>query len=257
MRLLVTTALRAAVLLASATAAHAQTYRVKQCDAPREPLGVLHAQGQVAFRLASDGKPDSGSIRVVSLRGISPGGLRSAAVRELSACRFDRSADTGQARTNVIVVDAVGFDSATVVVSPATVVAPTIVTMPIPRSPLVIDPVDATDSTVEERPRRLSCNQVPDQPPFAGSYRTRQEADAALAAWRRENSGVLLARITVPPEGDVRRDGITVTSSTNPAIIDDLIRVLMSCRFVPGRINGVPVPTIVATRTAIGIAARP
>ena len=58
--------------------------------------------------------------------------------------------------------------------------------------------------------------------------------------------------ITVSPEGDIRRNGIKVTSNTNPLMMDEFIRVLLSCHYVPGRIGGVPIPTIVPTRTAIG-----
>jgi len=248
-----------AIILSAATSAAAAqaTYAVKQCGAPKEPLGVLHAQGQVAYRLMKDGRPDTGSVKVVSVRDISPGGFRSAAVRELSACRFDRSADTGAERAEVTVVDAVGFDSAIVIVSPATVVAPTIATIPLPQRRLFLNPVDAIDSTLEERPRRLSCNQVPELTPPAGGAATRQQAAADRAAWRRENSGSMIARVTVTPEGRIRRDGITVESATNPAIVDDLIRVLQSCLYVPGRIDGVPVPVIVVTRTGIGVAGMP
>lgn len=235
--------------VASIAAAQA-TYPVKKCAAPNEPLGILHAQGQVAYRLMKDGRPDTGSVRVVSVRGISPGGLRSAAVRELSACRFDRSADSAAA---VFVVDAIGFDSATVIVSPATVVAETIIAMALPARPaFILEPVDANDSTVEERPRRLGCDRTVDQPPFTGAFRTRQDAEAAQAAWRRQNSGVMIARVTVTSDGTIHRDGIAVTSTTNPMMMDEFFRVLLSCRYVPGRIGGMAIPTIVATRTGIG-----
>jgi len=237
--------------VAIVTSSVAQTYPVKKCDAPKEPLGVLHAQGQVTYRLNFDGKVDTATLRVVSLRGISAAGLRSAAVRQLSGCRFDRTIDT--VKGPVIVVDALGFDSATLVVSPATVVPSTIATIDVPEHPKVpTDPMDAADSTIEERPRRIGCDQVADIPPFTGLYRTRQDRDAAFAAWQRQNSGVVLAKVTVDADGRVQPNGIIITSSTNPPMNSLFVSVLASCRYVPARISGVPVATIVATRTGIG-----
>lgn len=241
----------ALALTGPATIAAQATYPVSRCGAPTEPLGILHAQGQVTYRLKPDGRPDTASLRVVSLRGISAGGLRSAAVRELSACWFNRSADT--TREDVFVVDAIGFDSATLIVSPATVVTSSIATIAVPRNPpLPPDPIEATDSTVEERPRRISCDRQADIPPFSGGYRTRQDRDAAFASWQRQNSGIALAQITVRADGRVRPEGIVITSSNNPAMNYLFVSILASCQYVPGRIAGIPVAVIVATRTGIG-----
>ena len=256
MRLRAVPLLYIARCVTAATIAGAQTFPVKNCDSPKEPLGVIRAQGQVAYVMKKDGRVDTGTVRVVSLRGIGARGLRSAAVRQLAGCRFDRSSDTSTAE--VVVVDALGFDSATIIVTPATVVAPTIVTLPLEGPPKVPDtPVDVNDSTLEERPRRLACDRQADVPEFTGFFRTRQDRDAAFAAWQRQNSGVLKANIVINAEGRVMLDATTVTSSTNPAMNGILVGVLASCRYVPGRIAGVPISTTLATRTGIGAPSGP
>jgi hypothetical protein len=245
-------ALLMALCSATASTATAQSYPVKSCTAPIEPLGVLHAQGQISYRLLKDGRVDTVSVQIVSVNGISAVGLRSAAIRELASCRFDRSADS--TAVEVFVVSALGFDSAKTFVTPATVVPALAGIAPTHVRPAEISivPIDATDSTVEERPRRLSCERVGNISQFTGSFRTRQDRDAAYSLWQQKNSGVMFARITVSPEGHVSPDGITVTSLSNPALRDEFIRTLSSCVYVPGRISGVAVSTIIATRTAMG-----
>lgn len=234
----------------------AQSYPVKACSTPNEPIGVLHARGQISYRLTKAGTVDTATLRIVSVTGASPAGLRSAAVRELAGCKFDRSSDT--AAVDVYVVDAVGFDSSNTFVTPATVVTALAGLERVSAAPaLPKQPVEATDSRVEERPRRIKCDRVAELPPFVGSYRTRQDRDAAFAQWQRQNSGVLVARITVDVDGRVPPEGVAITSSTNPSMMNSFMSVLTSCRYVPGRIGGVAIPTIVATRTAIGNPAGP
>lgn len=236
--------------LAASLSAQA-SYPVRKCDTPKEPLGVLHAQGQVSYVMSREGWPDTASLRVVSERGISAAGLRSAAARVLSACRFDRSHDTTTAA--VFVVDAIGFDSATTAVTPATVIESLAgEKVERPRVIMPVDPLDISDSTIEERPRRISCDPAADVPDFTGAYRTRQDAEAALAQWRRQNSGYLTARITINEDGRIAPEGIHVITSTNPPLIDAFIHLLVSCRYVPARISGIPVPVNLVTRVGIG-----
>ena len=71
-------------------------------------------------------------------------------------------------------------------------------------------------------------------------------------AWQRRYSGTASARVTVDPDGHVPPDGVQITSSTNPSMYQVFAGVLSTCLFVPGRIAGVAVWTIVATKTGIG-----
>jgi hypothetical protein len=68
--------------------AAAQT--LKKCDDPKVPIGVLPSGNSVIwYRLGRDGKPDTSGMGVVQVLGMSVAGVRSVAVRLLSACRFD------------------------------------------------------------------------------------------------------------------------------------------------------------------------
>ena len=225
-------------------------YPVKSCAVPREPLGIIHAEGVLRFTINNEGKADTATIDVIAVRGMSAGGFRSASARQLSACRYDRSADPldGDKR----VVSAMRLDSATTVVTPATAATGAEAPLPVVRRPkLPADPIEATDSLLEERPRRLGCDRPPPLPLFSGVYRTLQDRDAAYQAFLRQNSGTASARLTIGFEGRVAPNGVEIVSSNNPMMHDVFVGVLSSCTFVPGRIGGVTVMTIVATTTGL------
>src|ERR1700704_6313162 len=85
----------AAVVCVGGTPASGQTasagggYAVKKCDDPKVPIGMLSkGLGTIWFRLGKDGKPDTASISVLHVIGLSAVGMRSVAARQLSACRF-------------------------------------------------------------------------------------------------------------------------------------------------------------------------
>ena len=240
-----------AVLSAAPICGVAQApYPVTSCGAPNEPLGVIHAEGVLRFTVNNEGKTDTASVDVLAVRGMSVGGFRSAGVRQLSACRFNRTKDLldGDKR----VVSAIRFDSATTVVTPATVATGAETPLDVVRRPrLPVDPIEATDSILEERPRRLDCDRPPPLPMFTGIYRTLQDRDAAYQAFLRQNSGTASARLTIGFNGRVVPDGVVITSSNNPMMHDVFVGVLSSCKFVPGRIGGVTVMTIVATTTGL------
>ncbi len=226
------------------------SYPVKSCVAPREPIGVIHAEGVLRFTVNNEGKADTNTIDVIAVRGMSVGGFRSASVRQLSACRFDRSKD--QLDGDKRVVSAVRLDSATTVVTPATIATGTETPLDVVRRPkLPADPIEATDSLVEERPRRLDCDRPPPLPMFSGVYRTLQDRDAAYQAFLRQNSGQASARLTIGFDGRVVPDGVVIVSSNNPMMHDLFVGVLSSCTYVPGRIGGVTVMTIVATTAGL------
>jgi hypothetical protein len=221
-------------------------YAVRACGAPAEPLGVIHAEGVLRFTITNEGRADTATVDVLAVRGMSVAGFRSASVRQLSACRFDRTKDPLDGDKHV--VSAMRLDSATTVVTPATPASGAESPLPVGARPgLPADPVEATDSIVEERPRRLDCDRPPPLPLFTGSFRTIQDRDAAYQAFLRQNSGTASARVTVGFDGRVVPGGVVIMASTNPMLHDVFVGVLSTCRFVPGRIGGVTVMTIVAT----------
>ena len=81
------------MLASSPLAAQAPTvasFAVKKCDEPKVPIGMLRtAAGTVTFRLAKVGKPDTTSLAVVKVLGLSVAGFKSAVPWQLSACRFE------------------------------------------------------------------------------------------------------------------------------------------------------------------------
>jgi hypothetical protein len=65
-------------------------YPVDKCGDPKVPIGVVpQGAGTVSCRLGKDGTPDTASIAVHKVLGLSVAGFRSVAVRALSPCRFD------------------------------------------------------------------------------------------------------------------------------------------------------------------------
>lgn len=237
-----------AVLLLSPAPLLGQSLSPDRCDEPRVPLGILSGQGAVRYHLAADGRPDTASVRVARVRGISAGGYRSAVVRELSACRMKRLHDQ---RSGLDVLQAISFTGAkgrtTIQMAPAVVdtaadsslaSAPVLEVNPGPR---VRD-----DSTVEEHPRYLSCGggSLPalGGPP-SGPFRSREEADAAFNAWAQQHSGRVRLQAVVGSDGRISRDSVQVVETTNVSVTNEGGDAISACRYTPGRIGGVPVPT--------------
>ncbi len=215
---------------------------LRRCEAPRQPLGVLHGQGQVVYELGRDGRPDTASVRVVRSPDLSPPALRSAAVRLLSACRFESGGRAS--RADVRVLERIVFhDSTAELRSPQP--APDSVAAPPPdvAAPLALDgPVDENDPRLEERPRQLRCEySTGPRPSTQETNRSRQEAEREIDELARRNTGRVEARAVVGADGRVERRSIVVVNATNPRTTDGLVRDLATCRYAPGRIAGTPV----------------
>lgn len=246
-----TSPLRALVLAAALllpTPARAQSLALDHCDTPRVPLGRLTGEGRVLYRLAEDGHPDTGTVAVLAVSGVSAAGFRSAAVRELSACRMKRLHD---AHDGVRVTEQIAFvgerGRTTIRIAPPD--RATEADIPLLTDPRLAQPSHAAildDSLVEEHPRGLGCNGVfmnngPTLP--AGRYRSEAEAHEAFEAWARQHSGHVQLLAVVGVDGRVPRDQISVVASDNPTVTNDLTNATASCRFTPGRVGGEPVPT--------------
>lgn len=236
-------------------------YAVKKCDDPKVPIGVLpKGLGTVSYLLGKNGKPDTASIAVLKVFGLSVAGFRSVSVRELSACNLDMGTPAPTAPVGV--VQEIGFaDSSSIDVGVATASAA-------PGTPLAVEPLglpkDAfpmpiEDRRIEERPRRLSCK-PPQLPQIRASASGRSRADAqaqmqvqvriAMEQWNDFNAGTLVGQVRVGIDGKPGTQ-IKVIEVSNPSAAQNLAELIAGCRFVPGRYHGVLVPAFVETKIGI------
>ena len=246
------------VIVASAAGAQAPSdgpFAVKGCDDPRVPIGTLpKAGGTVSFKLSKDGKPDIESLAVTKLLGMSVASFKSAASRQLGACHYD--VPKGGVSGPVTVFADARTDGFKVAFGPATVGDGG---TPLPVEPFTLAhdtmAFAAEDQRVEERPRKLSCTQQVKAPTVihaTGSSAAAAQADAQQQArilneqYKAANSGTLTAVVRVSADGKPGSQ-IRVIKITNPPALQNLGDYMGSCRFVPGRILGVAVPTLFET----------
>lgn len=236
-------------------------YSVKKCDDPKVPIGVLpKGFGTVSYLLGKDGKPDTASIAVLKVFGLSVAGFHSVASRELNGCRHDMGNVAPNA--TVSVVQEIRFaDSSSIDVGVATA-------SPAPGTPLAVEPLGfpkdsfpmpIDDRRIEERPRRLSCKppQLP-QIRVSASGTSRADAQAqmqsqvrtAMEQWNDFNAGTLIGQVRVGIDGKPGTQ-IRVIEVSNPSAAQNLAELIGGCRFVPGRYHGVLVPALVETKIGI------
>ncbi len=242
----------AALLLVAACSAPPQSarplagFQLRKCGEPSQPLGILRGQGIVRYMLDASGRPDTATLAVLQVSDLSIAEYRSAVTRELSACRMRVPGDRLPAPVRV--AQRVAFDSVSLQVAPALPGADSLA--PAMTEPanymLPPGPYASRDPVLEERPRKMGCSldiyrgEAPPQGPFPN----RAAAEAALADWRRRNSGTVSLRMEIAADGTVPRDSITVTSTDNPMVADRLLASVTSCRYAPARIHGVPVAVV-------------
>ncbi|HEV8123092.1 MAG TPA: hypothetical protein VGP80_02535 [Gemmatimonadales bacterium] len=225
----------------------------KRCEPPRTPIGDLKGSGRVAYRVGSNGRPDTATVIVLATQGLSAGALRSAARRALSGCRYENR-DLPTPRP-ALLSQAIMFDSTGARLAPAHPASPDtltalevgVVTMP--------ELVHDDDPALEERPRVVECRSSrappPPEPPTA--YRDRDEAQAAMAARAQRGTGDLRARVTVGPDGKVVPGSVVVLEASNQDAVYELKRMAEGCRYAPGRIGGVPVTAEAIARVGVRV----
>jgi len=221
-----------AVMMPHRTTAQ-EPVRLEGCDRPRAPLGVLTLQGEIAFQLASRGRPDTASVVVLRVSGSSAPGMRSAMARLLLDCRFRRPTSS-EARPWVrtaIRLDSTRFevDAAVVLTGPP---ADSLSTAPGSTGLGSGEVVDADHPLLDERPRALKCK-LPAAP--GGSART-------LEQWREraQRQGMVRLSFVVDTTGRVNRDSIQIRATSQPWVNNRAIRLVASCRFAPGGTRGTP-----------------
>ncbi len=234
----------AAGQLPSSPASATIGYAVKKCTALKVPVGRLpHATGAVSLLLGKDGRPDTSSIAVLQVAGMSVSGFRSAAVRRLSACQYEMGRST--AKTPVGVVLELSTTDTAVQVGVAT---PTIT----PEPPLAMESLDIAygafplaldDPRVEEGPRRLHCGD-----PTPGLVSRQQ-----IEEWFRNFTGMVVVEVLVAPDGTPDHR-VKIIRSSNPSATRNLVNWLVSCEYVPGRYRGIAVAALL--RDSIGVVTR-
>ena len=219
------------------------TFPMAVCGDPMAPAtGRMNITGEVGYQLAADGRPDTGSVRVLALQAMSVAGFRSAVTRRLAGCRM--TLPYGYQGGDIPVRQAVRFVESSFEVEPARRLpalpeglANVAVSLPSDTGPFPLD-----DSRVEERPWQLSgCKPQGVPSPPDRRYRTREEAARAYDEWSSRMSGEVILQVTVGADGRVVPGSDSLVLGDNPLITNALIASIKECRFHPARIGGVPV----------------
>jgi hypothetical protein len=261
--------LTALICLGTASASsQTSNYPVKKCDAPKEQLGILpKISGQLFYLLGKDGKPDTASIKVLKVFGISAAGFRSVGARQLGGCHFDVEKAALTAPTGVmseVTADSASFTLGTAAqwITPAA---------PLAIEPLVLPkdsfPMRPDDRRIEERPRQLGCKESTAQPPTLHMPTTPGTQAAQLAQaqanlrvetdrWNTQHAGSLVAEVRVGVDGKPGSE-VRVISVTNGFATTSLAEMIGGCRYVPGRYHGIPVPSFIQTTITVQPARAP
>jgi hypothetical protein len=232
--------LSALALFLLTTSLAAQEYAIDRCESLRIPLGVLDGGGVVRYRLGKDGRADTTSLEVMSTVQLSASALRSAAARQLAACRFHRPP------TDRLLVDQmVQFTRERVNVGPARVADSAVAAMVVAPAAIPVGPVYDSLPILEEHPRAFDCR-VPRMTGMGGpegTFRSEAEANAAFDKWAARNSGRVRFRMLIAADGKVVRDSVQIISTENPSVTNDAVASAARCRYAPGRVAGVAVAT--------------
>jgi hypothetical protein len=259
------TPMKTRIILAVATTACAvipaagqsAQYAIKKCDELKVPIGALpEGSGTVSYLISKDGRPDTSSIAVLEVSGLSAAAFRSVMARRLAACRFSG----GRAGASSTVVSEIAqLDSMTLQVASTTASSPTSQPLPLETLSIPLDsfPLPLNDRRIEERPLRLSCNAARTPPPImiSGRGATRAQAmqdaqDQMRMAQLQQSTkygGTLVAEVRVGIDGKPGPQ-VRVIEATNRMAVQALADIIATCRFAPARIRGVAVPSYLVVR---------
>lgn len=218
------------------------TYRLDKCRAPAEPIGLVTASGQVAFLLGDGGRPDTASVRVLAVETIGPSAYRSVAVRLLSDCRFRRDKGAGSAALPVtLTLDFEGRAG-----KPPEAVGVERLPEGMPTPPVIVPteglPLSWDDRRLEEYPIAApTCKAVFVGGPPSGMFTSMTNFQAALNAWGRARHARVTVTLEVRRDGSVPLESVEFEQSVNVDNPAKLAGELARCRFIPGRIGGVPI----------------
>jgi hypothetical protein len=202
------------LIIGTAAPAAAQSYPLDKCDTRATPVGYLRANGIVRYTLRKDGTVADSTLVVLAVDGMGVRGFQSAAARQLSTCRMHRPP------ADIAVVQVVRFDSAAGSIAPAAPATGNETILPLAEAPAADTiPRPGNDSALDERPRWIDCDRAP------------------------HAAGSIMARVIIGSDGRVVPHSVSLVRSYQPAGSSSLLRALTTCRFVPGRMGGTPVPT--------------
>jgi len=236
-------------------------FALKKCDEPKIPIGTLPTGiGTISFKLDRDGKPDTVSIAVTKVMGLSAAGFRSVASRQLGACRFD--VPQGKIAAPALVVASFRFDKTGAGIGGATLAADPPQALPIEPMTMSKDsfPMRTDDPRVEEGARRLSCKPPPGPTTIraqgsgasaaAAQAAGRQDLQGQMQGFNQTHAGTLVAEILIKADG---RPGnqVRVVEVDNPTAVTALAEYLGGCDYAPARYLGVKVASILRTTAHI------
>lgn len=237
----------ALVLFAGGTlAAQDQPIGFKKCSAPKVPIGLVRGSGELLFDVSAKGKPDTSTIQVLSATGISPAGLRSAVGRQLSACEFDAKKAHLAGVTRVR--QAWSFEDTKTRFGGA-IRSDTGTAMLLAAAALPSEPIPDTAAILEERPRALACNGGPPMLPPGGDLMS--GPDPSLATSTPVTEATATFELTIDTTGKVIPGSVRTLQSSDPSAADGMARNYTYCRYVPGRIGGIPVQTVMVEKMAL------
>lgn len=206
----------------------------RSCSPDRVPVGLLRGDAEVQFIVDTAGRADTASLRLLRVSRLSPGSAASAARRTLTGCTF-RPAEIEGTRVRSSIVQRVEFREIRIKVKDgqarpshqAVDIGSGLASRAI-RDSVYLD----TDSVVHEKPTKFACSQ-----PVAVTFdRGHSAYNTILYASRRQ--GAKSIHFVVLPDGTV--DGSTMGGDVG-GTGGDLVRLVLGCRYLPGRVDGRPV----------------
>ncbi len=186
---------------------------MKGCDRSKQAIGSIYGSGVVSYLVTVGGRADTSTIQVVSHEGMSSGSLASIAHRVLVTCTYP-PAESAAGRASAQVDQKFSFQSGTPHPEGTVVAA---------GSTGTADPVDVDH--VDEVPTRLSC-EMP---------------------WRFAGAGSFRFEFVIGTDGRAESASIKAVDSAPlpPEVLREAKEWTLGCWFAPGRIDGVPVRTLI------------
>jgi hypothetical protein len=224
-----------------------------KCDAPKPRLGSLRTSGTVSFIVTRRGAAELTSLVVRDVAAGTVAGFRSALERQLPVCRFRPGRAAGRP-DSVRVQARIDFTPDSVQWGALAAATPTDSVEAAAVLPVfsATDTVAFTDARLEERPivqrcdRPLGTDEVTVKTRVDGHF-VEPETPTPRPSAPLAHGDVLL-RLVVSASGRVDDSAIDIVQAPTEAHATAARRRVRNCRWVPGRIAGVPVAVRIAGR---------
>ncbi|HKV75371.1 MAG TPA: hypothetical protein VJN95_12700 [Gemmatimonadales bacterium] len=188
---------------------------LRDCRRSKQAIGYINGSGVITYVVTVEGRADTSTVKVVSHQGMSSASLVSVAQRVLAACSY-YPAESVAGHAPALVAQKLSFRSGGT-------------------HPVATLPPGSADAGQAEGPEDV---------------RNVDEAPAQLdCEYPRRFSGTanFILEFIVGADGRVESGSITVVNSVPPPpeLLKEAKELELSCRFAPGRVDGVPVRTLV------------